>query len=281
VQTHLVERHGHDRGLARVRGTIHLGSGHGGDGPARDRLTHDEQIGEAGPEATRDTRVRDLELCSTVEQGMPFLLRGFDLLRPVALAQLGQIGRVCSVRSHDPTGARFARFKVPDQDHRLGPGRPSVGLERVCLRAYAENQHAIGPLVPAGNQVVPSPSYRIYPGGVLAPAGRIAAEAKGMGLGIAIRHDDPEDRCGESTVGLQPNLVAGLIDPERMILSYAWEINGDLLYTDASGVAPTLSWVQVQALNIGVGTYQVRVMVTAGGRTAISKAVTVKAPPSN
>jgi hypothetical protein len=71
-------------------------------------------------------------------------------------------------------------------------------------------------------------------------------------------------------------------DPERMTLSYAWFINGNLV-TDATGVTPTLTWTQLQALNVGVGTYQVSVQVTAGGRTAISRAVTltVLAAPSN
>ena len=32
-----------------------------------------------------------------------------------------------------------------------------------------------------------------------------------MGLGIAIRQDDPEDRRGDSTDDLQPNLGAGLL----------------------------------------------------------------------
>jgi hypothetical protein len=66
-----------------------------------------------------------------------------------------------------------------------------------------------------------------------------------------------------------------------MTLSYAWFINGNLI-TDATGVTPTLTWTQLQALNLGVGTYQVRVKVTAGGRTAISPAVTltVLAAPS-
>ncbi len=72
------------------------------------------------------------------------------------------------------------------------------------------------------------------------------------------------------------------VDPEAMTLSYAWDINGDGIYTDATGVSPTLTWAQLQALDIGVGTYQVTVQVTAGGRTAISKPITltVLAPPT-
>ena len=72
------------------------------------------------------------------------------------------------------------------------------------------------------------------------------------------------------------------VDPEGMTLSYAWYINGNLI-VDASGVEPTLTPTQLQALKIGVGTYQVSVMVTAGSRTATSHAVTltVLAPPTH
>jgi hypothetical protein len=72
------------------------------------------------------------------------------------------------------------------------------------------------------------------------------------------------------------------VDPEGMSLSYAWFINGTLI-RGASGAAPTLTWAQLQALKIGVGTYLVTVQVTAGGRTATSRAVTltVLAAPSN
>ena len=59
-----------------------------------------------------------------------------------------------------------------------------------------------------------------------------------------------------------------------MTLSYAWFINGNLI-TDATGVTPTITWTQLQALNLGVGTYQVSVHVTADGRTGISRAVTL------
>ena len=73
------------------------------------------------------------------------------------------------------------------------------------------------------------------------------------------------------------------VDPEGMTLSYAWEINGGQSYTDATGVSPTLTWAQLEALGIGVGSYQVTVQVTAGGRTAISRPVilTVLASPAN
>lgn len=36
-------------------------------------------------------------------------------------------------------------------------------------------------------------------------------------------------------------------------LSYSWDINGDGIFTDALGVAPTLSWSQLLSLGIGVG----------------------------
>jgi hypothetical protein len=52
---------------------------------------------------------------------------------------------------------------------------------------------------------------------------------------------------------------------------------------NATGVEPTLTWTQLQVLKIGVGTYQVTVQVTTGGRTATSRAITptVLTSPSN
>ena len=99
----------------------------------------------------------------------------------------------------------------------LGPGT-AVGLERVRVGPQAENQYAIGPLVPAGDQVVSAAVGRIDPGGVLAPACRIAAEQKLVRPGIAIRHRHPEKRRGQPTDGLDlkpcPRILVG-IDERR------------------------------------------------------------------
>jgi hypothetical protein len=39
-------------------------------------------------------------------------------------------------------------------------------------------------------------------------------------------------------------------------LSYSWDINGDGVYGDATGVNPTISWAQLQSYGFGVGTHK-------------------------
>jgi len=58
--------------------------------------------------------------------------------------------------------------------------------------------------------------------------------------------------------------ATGWTDPDGNPLSYAWDVNGDLDFSDATGPAPTLTWLQLQALGIGIGTFNVRVRVSDG-----------------
>src|SRR5262245_38964592 len=37
-------------------------------------------------------------------------------------------------------------------------------------------------------------------------------------------------------------------DPDGLSVSFAWDINGDGLFNDATGATPSLSWSQLQAL---------------------------------
>lgn len=57
-------------------------------------------------------------------------------------------------------------------------------------------------------------------------------------------------------------------DPNNDPLSYTWDINGDGVFGDASGVSPTLTWAQLQALsppiNDGPNTFNVKVRVDDG-----------------
>ncbi len=55
-------------------------------------------------------------------------------------------------------------------------------------------------------------------------------------------------------------------DPENDPLTYGWDLNGDGDFSDASGVKPTLSWAQLQALGLGEpGIYSgIRVQVDDG-----------------
>ncbi|MFI5455599.1 MAG: Ig-like domain repeat protein [Isosphaerales bacterium] len=69
-------------------------------------------------------------------------------------------------------------------------------------------------------------------------------------------------------------------DPDGDPLTYSWDINGDGVYGDATGVSPTLTWAQLQSFGIGPGTYNVSVQVNDGTYVATSPAttLTVKEP---
>jgi Ca2+-binding RTX toxin-like protein len=56
-------------------------------------------------------------------------------------------------------------------------------------------------------------------------------------------------------------------DPEGRSLTYSWDVNGDNVFGDATGAAPTLTWPQLVALGIPDGTggiYNVKVQVNDG-----------------
>ena len=44
--------------------------------------------------------------------------------------------------------------------------------------------------------------------------------------------------------------ASGSIDLENLPLSYSWDLNGDGVFGDATGVSPTVTWSQLQALGI-------------------------------
>jgi PKD repeat protein len=68
-------------------------------------------------------------------------------------------------------------------------------------------------------------------------------------------------------------------------LSFAWDLNGDGVFDDATGVSPTLGWSQLasRSINDGPATFHPRVQVSDGsGAATISAATTltvVNAPP--
>jgi hypothetical protein len=82
-------------------------------------------------------------------------------------------------------------------------------------------------------------------------------------------------------------LNASASGPPNATLTYSWDINGDGVYGDATGVQPTLTWAQLNALGIndGPSTFNVTVKVSDGqGHTVTSPATTLtvaNVPPSN
>jgi streptogramin lyase len=63
-------------------------------------------------------------------------------------------------------------------------------------------------------------------------------------------------------------------DPDGDPLTYSWDSNGDGVYGDATGVSPTLTWSQLQALGIGAGTFNVSVQVDDGHGNVVTSPVT-------
>lgn len=59
--------------------------------------------------------------------------------------------------------------------------------------------------------------------------------------------------------------ASGSSDPDNDPLAYSWDVNGDGNFGDATGVSPTLTWAQLNALGIvDPGTYTVRLAVADG-----------------
>ena len=70
---------------------------------------------------------------------------------------------------------------------------------------------------------------------------------------------------------------SGSSDVDGDPLTYSWDVNGDGVFGDATGVRPALTWAQLQALGIddGLATFDVKVRVDDGhGHTVHSPATT-------
>lgn len=72
--------------------------------------------------------------------------------------------------------------------------------------------------------------------------------------------------------------ASGSSDPDFDALTYSWDINGDGVFGDATGMQPTLTWAQLNALGIndGLQSHPVRVRVDDdAGHVVISPATTL------
>jgi hypothetical protein len=188
VQSHLVQRHGHDGGFEGVRGSVDFRARHGRDLSAGHRLTHDEQVGQTGPQGIAHAFIGDGHPAGTVQQRQPLLFRLLPLLGPIVLAQGGHVGQVAAIGPHQPGGAPLARLEVPDQRDGLWPWRTTVGGQRVGVGAQAEQEHAVGAVAPAGQQHVGGPACRLDPAPIFAPCGRFAPQYNLMRLPVLVDH---------------------------------------------------------------------------------------------
>ncbi|MCP5027877.1 MAG: hypothetical protein GY929_16505, partial [Actinomycetia bacterium] len=63
--------------------------------------------------------------------------------------------------------------------------------------------------------------------------------------------------------------ASGSTDPETDPLSYAWDLDNDTFYDDATGVSPTFTWAQLAPFGIvGAGLYPIGIEVDDGTSTA-------------
>jgi hypothetical protein len=69
---------------------------------------------------------------------------------------------------------------------------------------------------------------------------------------------------------------SGSSDADGDTLTYTWDINGDGVFGDATGVKPTLTWAQLQALGIDDGphTFNVQVQVDDGHGSVVTSVAT-------
>src|SRR4029079_12580223 len=66
--------------------------------------------------------------------------------------------------------------------------------------------------------------------------------------------------CGRATLSEVKGLMlaaSASADPDNDALSYSWDVNGDGVYGDATGVNPILPWWNLQALGLDDGHGQV------------------------
>jgi hypothetical protein len=80
-------------------------------------------------------------------------------------------------------------------------------------------------------------------------------------------------------------LTAAATDPEGDVLAYAWDLNDDVDFGDATGAAPTVAWSQLVALGIDDGpslhTVHMQALDPRGGRvTATASLAIADRPPT-
>lgn len=89
-------------------------------------------------------------------------------------------------------------------------------------------------------------------------------------VNVVIGNHPPVAACGGPYIIDQGSGLtldgSGSCDPDASqgdrLAQYSWDLNGDGAYTDATGATPTLTWSQLQALGLSLGTYVAHLRVT-------------------
>jgi hypothetical protein len=117
---------------------------------------------------------------------------------------------------------------------------------------------------PAGTIVVSVPA-----GGATDAAGNLNLASGGGDNSVFFFNDPPTSNAGGPYAvaeGASLSLHASGLDPDNDPLVFRWDVNGDDIFTDATGANVTLTWAQLMALGIndGPGSFQVRAQADDG-----------------
>ena len=151
MKSHLVQRHGHDCGFEGVGGrAVNLRARDGGDVTPGNRLTHDEELGQAGVKGIAHPRIGNHDTARAVEQIHPFLFRALKFILPVLLPECRNVVLIVLVRANQPGHAGFARLEIPLH------GQYRRGRDGVFFRANSQNHDLVSRRLPARQQMVGS-----------------------------------------------------------------------------------------------------------------------------